>query len=63
MLVFIKWRRCCWMKVDSAIARVREVGTVKQRKLGEEKSNFDLFCPVLHVHIHYLCVTMAASIS
>jgi hypothetical protein len=51
------------MKGDNAIARRREGGTVKQRKLGEEKSDFDLFCLLLQAHIHHLCFVMAAFIS
>jgi hypothetical protein len=51
------------MKVDNAIARRREGGTVKQRKLGEEKSDFDLFYLLLQGHIHHICIAMAAFIS
>jgi len=51
------------MKGENAIVRGREAGTVKQRKLGEEKSDFDLFYLLLQIHIHHLCVAMAAFIS
>jgi hypothetical protein len=51
------------MKVDNEIARRREGSTVKQRKLGEDKSDFDLFSLLLQVHIHHLCIAMAAFIS
>jgi hypothetical protein len=48
------------MKGDNTIARGREAGAVKQRKLEEEKNDFDLFFLLLQVRINHICVAMAA---
>jgi hypothetical protein len=51
------------MKVENAIAGRGEGGTVKQRKPGEEKSEFGLFRLLLQVHIHHIFIAMVAFIS